>query len=66
MEGTNPKDGELKGFTGLYDGELGKETLSIFTLQLFCRWSAKGTLYLTNMRIIFVADQEEALSGKLF
>ena len=30
-----------------------------------CRWSAKGTLYLTNMRIIFVADQEEALSGKL-
>ncbi|CAK0784918.1 hypothetical protein CVIRNUC_008123 [Coccomyxa viridis] len=27
------------------------------------RWSAKGTLYLTNMRIVFVADQEEALSG---
>ena len=29
------------------------------------RWSAKGALYLTNMRIVFVADQEDALSGEL-
>ncbi|CAL5228893.1 g12110 [Coccomyxa viridis] len=27
------------------------------------RWSAKGTLYLTNMRIVFIADGQEQGSG---
>jgi hypothetical protein len=35
------------------------------TATWLCRWSARGSLYLTNMRLVFIANQPDAASGAL-
>ena len=42
-----------------------EQTLAYLRLHGLCRWSAKGTLYLTNMRIVFIAGVQDAQSGGL-
>ena len=44
------------------DSRASTATFALTAIWL-CRWSARGSLYLTNMRLVFIANQPDAASG---